>query len=197
MSDDVALDNHFVITDVNKNLTTRVVIRDKQNYHGSTTTPTLASGRLFTFSFEIFWTRQERAEAQRKLENAIRLQFNPWKSDELYPLEFETDEGITATINAQVYSVPKYNTAELGGMNMSGAFELYAPDPVYRNKIIKSNVWEYWYSGGMTLGTTLGAKMNKRIAEVTINNEWTWASNVRIEVNGIIEPDYWCILLTE
>jgi hypothetical protein len=80
MSDDVALDNHFVITDVNKNLTTRVVIRDKQNYHGSTTTPTLASGRLFTFSFEIFGTRLQRSIAQKLLQSAITLEYNPGKT---------------------------------------------------------------------------------------------------------------------
>jgi hypothetical protein len=77
MSDDKALENSFVITDVNKNLALRTTIREKQNYHGATSTPTLASGRLFTFSFEIFGTREERAEAQRKLESVIRPEFNP------------------------------------------------------------------------------------------------------------------------
>jgi hypothetical protein len=107
----------------------------------------------------------------------------------MYPLEFEDDAGDIVNIMCQVYSVPKYNTAELGSMNMSGTFELYAPDPVYRGTEELEATGGYGFIGGTQLGTQLGTPLNHKIGEVVINNEGNWASPLRVDIVGeIVNP---------
>jgi hypothetical protein len=109
MGDDNAPANHFVLQEVSKNVGYRTIVRDKQNFHGSDVSPTLASGRLFTFNFIIFGDRDERYEAQALLEGVIVPEYNPGKTTGLYTLQWENDDGVLVKTQAQVYGGVKYN----------------------------------------------------------------------------------------
>ena len=187
MSDENASSNNFVLQEVNKNVWYRSIVKDKQNYHWSDASPTLASGRLFTFEFIIFWDRTQRANWQKLLESVIVPEYNPWKTSWLYTLQWTNDEWINVKIQAQVYWGIRYNTSRVWSYDISWSFELFAPDPVYQWLITKTNFWTYWRNGGCKLWTTLWVKLDEMLAEITFENTWNWTAPVRIEVVWNIE----------
>ncbi len=187
MSDENSTINNFVLQEVSKSTLYRTTVKNKQNYHGSDASPTLASGRLFTFNFSIFWTRTQRANAQQKLEAVIIPEFNPWKTTWLYALQWTNDNEIDVKIQAQVFWSITYDEMEPWTTIINGSFELFAPDPVYQWLITKNNAWEYWRSWWTTLWTTLWVALDELLAEITFTNNWNWTAPVRITVTWNIE----------
>lgn len=187
LSDDNALSQRLVITDVIKNVNLRTRIFDKQNYHWSTATPTLASGRLYTFSFTIFGDREQRYIWQRALEDFIKPEFNPWKTDWLYTLEWTTDWWEEVITKASVYKCPRYDDTTPWNMSITGTFELYAPIPNFTSKITKHNDWWYWRKGWFKMDFKTPFKMDELLWEFSVENLWNWQADTRIEVIWFID----------
>jgi hypothetical protein len=179
--------NRIVISLDNKNLVLRTTINDKQNYHWSTKTATLASGRLFTFSFSIFWDRTQRYTWQQILESIIIPEFNPWDTEWLYVLSWLNDNWDRVKCNASVYSTPQYNTMRAWDTVITWSFELFAPNPEYYSNVGKTNNWDYWMFGWFTMPFTMPFIMDKTLAEVNATNSWNFTAPCRIEIVWSIE----------
>lgn len=131
-SDDTATINNIVLQDVKKSITLNTTIFNKQTYHGSVLSNTLASGRLFTFSWQIFWkTREERANGQKKLNDIIKPEWIFWDTKGFYELSFFQDDGTKVKCNARVYSMPDYTTTIEQNYIINFTFDLFVENSYF------------------------------------------------------------------
>lgn len=180
--------NKIVITDVNKNITLRTKIFEKQNYHWVSKSNTLSWWRLFTFKFTIFWnTKAERYIWQQLLESIIVPESNPWATEWLYPLYWKNDNWTPIYCNACVYSTPQYDDIDPWNPTINWTFELFAPNPEYYSVTQKTNDWDYWRKGWFVMPFIIPFAMTKNLWEVIANNAWNFACPLRITVVWSIE----------
>lgn len=132
LSDDTALLNNIVLQDVKKWITLNTTVFNKQTYHGSILSNTLASGRLFTFSWQIFWkTKEERANWQKKLNDIIKPEWIFWDNQWFYDLNFFQDDWSRVKCKARVYTMPDYQTSVEQNYIINFTFDLFVQEPYF------------------------------------------------------------------
>lgn len=171
LSDSVASTTKIVIQSVEKDVKLRTAIFDRVNYHGATSSYTLASGRLFTIRGVIFGaTREDRATGQTAINNIITPVSNPTSTNRgFYALTWKDDSGNIVTANAKVYSMPTYKH-ENGSDLIEFSFELYSEESYYTGIADSSANGGYGYYGGASLPFTLGQPLDGFVGGINVNN---------------------------
>ena len=132
LADSNASTTKVVVQDVQKDVALRTTLYDRVNYHGTNSSYTLASGRLFTISGTIFGaTRADRATGQNTLNAIITPESNPNSTNKgFYALTWTDDSGNAMTVNVKVYSMPQYKH-NVGEPTITFTFELYSEEAYY------------------------------------------------------------------
>lgn len=171
LSDSVASTTKIVIQSVDKDVKLRTAIFDRVNYHGATSSYTLASGRLFTIRGVIFGaTRADRATGQTAINNIITPVSNPNSTNRgFYALTWKDDSGNIVTANVKVYSMPTYKH-ENGSDLIEFSFELYSEESYYTGNADSSANGGYGYYGGASLPFTLAQPLDGFVGAINVNN---------------------------
>lgn len=128
LSDSASGNTRIAIQKLDKSVNLRTQVFERQNWHGSFTSGTLASGRLFTLEGVIFGaTRADRAVGENVLNGLIVPESNPGTGVGFYALTFTDDSGNVQTAQAKVYSMPKYDRS-IGEDLIRFSFDLYSED---------------------------------------------------------------------
>lgn len=187
LSDSVAGTTKIVVQEVNKDVQLRTATFDRANFHGTNTSFTLASGRLFTVSGVIFGsTRADRATGQNVLASIIAPESNPTPDNKgFYDLTWVDDNGDTMVASAKVYSMPKYGH-ENGTPIIEFSFELYSEESFYTSNSDSEADGGYGYIGGAALPFTLPVALDDIVGAITVNNYGNFAAPCKVEVIGSI-----------
>jgi len=173
-------------TTVVYNATLKSNVSDRVNYHWSYIGNTVASWRLFTFNWSIFWdTQAERQTAYIELSNLIKPEGTPTLDNRwFYELLWTDEGGRDVRCMAKVYTPLQVDTRSDDVIDFK--FELYSEESSYSwQALLYSNGLQgyFWWT---TLGTRLGTILNDLIWEIEITNSWNFKSPCLINVVGSI-----------
>ncbi len=217
MSDSNSTVNKFIITGTNKTVKLDTSIFPRVNYHGDTSSFTLARGRLFTFDWVLFWeTKVDRQVSQDKLASVIKPVWSPSSSDTWFEtLIFKTDWGTELQVQAKVFSMPTFDEqiADWFSPTVNFTFELYSEDPTlsWIVDIVESGyawiyagvvLWNSWVllddtftsenlksDSSAIVPTMYGLIMDDVINSITLTNDWNFFAPCEIVITGsIINP---------
>jgi len=188
MSDANARTNGFVIQEVTKNLALRTTIFDRETYHGSIASNTIASGRFFTFKWQIFgFTDSERWNGEQRLNNIIKPEWFLWESNRgFYDLAWKDDSDTQYKVSAKVYKMPEYER-ELWSPVINFTFELYAEESTYQSYNSKTEAGIFGNIGGNILPNLLPNELDGVFWSFPITNDGNFIAPCRIEINWPIQ----------
>ena len=179
--DSLAWSNRIVLQEVNKRVDLRTTIFNKNTYHGTNTTDTLASGRLFTITWKIFGNRTETQTGQTILNNLLQLN---WFNE----LSFEDDWWDRYKTQVKVYSMPEYKTEVISNI-IDFTFELYSNSPTLKSFTDKSSSGGYGRIWGVTLPVELATSISWAYNWIEINNLWNQEALTKVQITwSIINP---------
>lgn len=187
LSSSVADDTRIVITESDKSIKLRTSYYDRQNYHGANSSLTLASWRLFSFEWIIFWTtKEDRYIWQDVLNNIICPESNPSEDNKwFYPLTWIDDWWNEVMCMAKVISVPEYEH-EVGSDIIEFKFELYCEEAYYTSIDDEVEDWAYWFIWWNILPSKLSNTLNWYINDIVVTNEGNFQTPCKIEINGTV-----------
>lgn len=172
------------------NIVTRNVVEPRQDWHGSTSKPTFADGKLIQINGEIFSTSKlTRGTVKNTVANLFKIQDFPDEDNELKRLEFTDDDNTTWFIMAKVYTMPEY-THGRGDPIITFSTQLFAPDPVIQSTILKTASGDYGLLGGVTLPVELPvafSSINGVLNSFTCVNDGNFAAKAKIIISGDIK----------
>ncbi len=179
--------NHLVIQEMRKDVKLRTTIYDKQTYHGSNSSFTLAGGRVLRLRWQIFWTdASDRMIWQTLLNGLIIPEAIPTDTNRgFYELTYEDDNWAKLKCLAKVYEMPIYSN-NLWSPIIDFSFKLYVEESYvlwYTDEVWTGSQWLYW---GIKLWTTLGKAMNDNFNAISCDNNWNFMSPCKIEVVGTV-----------
>ena len=179
--DSLAWSNRIVLQEVNKRVDLRTTIFNKNTYHGTNTTDTLASGRLFTISWKIFGNNIETQKGQTILNNLLQLN---WFNE----LSFEDDWWDRYKTQVKVYSMPEYKTEVISNI-IDFTFELYSNSPTLKSFTDKNSSGGYGRIWGVTLPVELATSISWAYNWIEINNFWNQEALTKVQITwSIINP---------
>lgn len=183
LSDSLATTTKIVIDNIDKNVQLRTAIFDKVNYHGASSSFTLASGRLISVSGVIFWdTRQDRWIGENILNSIIVPESNPTPTKKgFYECSWIDDWWNEVSLNAKVHKMPTYKHVNWTSI-IEFSFELYSEEAYYTSINDKNANWWYWFFWWVSLPTTLSIPMDWLIGSFDVNNLWNFDAPCKIEV---------------
>jgi len=167
-------------------------VEDRQDWHGTITTPTLLAGRLITISGEFFsTTKATRGTIRRTIQTTFTIPSFPSADNEFKQLTFTDDDGDTWFMNAKVYDLPQFEHERAEPI---GTFtvRLYAEDPlIYSQTLVEvDGIYGLW--GGATLPFTLEEALDGSINSFSTTNDGSFASPSVITIVGEIQnPKIW------
>ncbi len=178
--DQYARTNNFAIQTVQKNVSLRTDIFNKQNNHGWRITKTLASPRLFTFTWKVFWDTVWNFNWKTLLNNALVL-------DWYHELSWEDDWWTRYKTSAKVYKMPTYKVDRLWIPYESFTFELISEDSEYISSTAYQWSGEVWLEWWITLSTELPVVLGWVIWTITMHNLWNHPAFTKVTVTWEIE----------
>jgi len=181
MTDRVAIANKFALQDVDISVVQRQEITDNANDHWSESSRTLASGRLFSFSWKVVWlTKEIRWQAWDMICDAINLE--PFMGSEyLHDLLFQTDSWEDRQVKVLVKTAPKWSNW-LHRPEINFVFELYAPWFAVYWISEESESWSssvFWWT---SFANKFGDSWWSFSWDVVCNNEWNYKAWCEITV---------------
>lgn len=188
MTDRVSIGLGFALQDVDITTAQRQDIRDNSNDHGSKSSRTLESGRLFSFVGKVVWiTKAARWATWKLITDAINLE--PFTNEEyLHDLFFQNDEWEDRQVKVLVKEKPKW-TNGLNNPDINFTFELYAPDNAVYGTVENSEAGESSFLGGTNFPNSFGDSWWDYSGAASCNNEWNYKAGCQIEVIGeLINP---------
>ena len=186
LSGDTAVASNYTVNQWVNSTVLRTEVFNRENYHGSTTSKTLASGRIFTLTGIIFSdTASTRDTAKKIIDNVIKPVWLLWDS-EFNTLTWKDEAENQYKAQAKVYRMPSYSK-DLGTGVINFDFDLYVEDSTYQGNTDETESWSIWQIGGMTLPTILPATMGGIIGGITVNNGGNFIAPCRIQVTGSLD----------
>lgn len=188
LSESVARSTKILVQKVDKPINMRTQVFERQNWHGSFTSGTLASGRLFTVRGVIFGaTRADRAIGQEIINGIIVPESNPGTGVGFYDMLFTDDSGNVHLTSAKVYSMPTYGR-DIGSDIIDFSFELYAEDPRTTSQALNDEAGGLGYYGGVSLPAALPFALDSHsIGKITVTNAGNFAASCKVTVTGTVE----------
>lgn len=178
--------NGFVADIEWKNITTRDIVQDRQDYHGVYASPSLANGRLITISGDVFdIDKAERGSIRNTIESIFQLEGIPKFGEGIYQLAFDDDDGTSWFINAKVRTPLEYSM-DRGSSVYSFRSELFAQDPLIYGAIEKTASGEYGLLGGAYLPITLPENLASAINYFSVVNDGNFPNSPTITISGEI-----------
>lgn len=175
LSDLSAKNNYVVIQENAKQLNLRTKVFDNLNAFWSRTTNTVAWGRLFSFTGQVFWDRANAQIWQDTLNNLLI------PDSEFYELTWTDDWGTEYKTKAKVYQMPIYSPT-LDNDIVDFTFQLYSEDAEF-NWIVDFTatgaIWNLWW---VELGVVLWTELWEALGEIEIINEWNWNAKTRVNI---------------
>ena len=173
--------NNIVIQDVDKQVDLRTTIFNRNSYHWSNTTNTLASGRLFTFTWKIFWNRSQSFNGQNILNNLLQLN---WFNE----LSFDDDWWNRYKTEVKVFKMPTYKSS-LENNIVDFTFELYSESPTLKSFTDKSANGNYWRLWGILLPVELPEEISWNYNWIIVNNLWNHEALTKVTITwSILNP---------
>ena len=173
MTDSVAIQQWFNLSNVDISTVKRQRIVDNANTHWSKTSRTLESGRLFVFTGNISWeTKQERWVIEDLLNSNINIE--PFMDTEyLHKLEFITDAGDDRFCYCSVKENLK-TTNELHNPRVNFLFELYSPNNAVYDPIENTQSGSSSFFGGTSFPNKFGDSRWAFAGGASCDNQWNW-----------------------
>lgn len=189
LAESAAVTNRVLITGMDKGIKLRTEVFNRQNYHGSYTSGTLAEGRLFSVSGVIFGTaRSERGTGQALINSIIVPESIPSAANRgFYELSYTDDLGVVHVTQAKVYSAPRYEPGEPGSPDINFTFELYAETATTTASTEDTETGGLGAYSGFTLPVTLPAALDGLIGEITVVNDGNFAAGITVTVTGSVD----------
>lgn len=162
---------------------------NRQDFHGTISSPTFGRGRLIPVSGEVFAEEKtDRGTTRKVVEDVFQLEDFPNETDAFKKLEFTDDDGLEWFIFAKVFTKPEFRHERAGAI-IEFDFNLYADDPLIRSKVNNTAGGNYGVVQGFVLPVALPAALSGSIEEFTDTNTGNFASPVKFTITGeIVNP---------
>lgn len=180
---------NILINQSNKGVSLRTEIYNKQNFHGSRTSYTLAEGRLFTIGGVIYWESfADRQIWVNFLNSIIKPEWIPNSTDTwFYELTWKDWDWNQYKTQAKVYRVCEFNHW-VNEPIIQFTFELFSEISWYYWYTDQQVVWsETWNLAWVTLSKTLPFWLSTMWNWISVTNSWNFVAPCSIRVQWSLE----------